>query len=213
MATYKKGITGPFSGKIGPVVGSTWNGIDYMRSLPRKSKKAPSIEQKAQRLKLSMAIGFLSPISSVVTVGFRGNAVKQTGFNLATSQLIMEAISGDYPAYSIDFNKVLISIGSLTGPWNATVSSDSASTVTVSWTDNTGSGTAKGTDKAIIVVYNPERSEFVYTMKGAERSSALDTVTVPASFSGENVNVWVAFVSASSGAVSTSIYAGGISIA
>ena len=104
-------------------------------------------------------------------------------------------------------------MGNLTGAWHAIASSGSANTATVSWTNNAGSGTAKNTDKAVIVVYNPEQSEFVYTMEGAERSAALDTVSVPASFSGDMVKVWVAFVSANSKVVSTSIYAGSIVIA
>lgn len=46
MGTYKNGIAGPFSGKIGGVVGSGWKGIDYIRSIPRKSKGPPSDRQK-----------------------------------------------------------------------------------------------------------------------------------------------------------------------
>lgn len=39
MGTIKKGILGGFSGKVGTVVGGSWKGISYMRSLPQKVKK------------------------------------------------------------------------------------------------------------------------------------------------------------------------------
>lgn len=38
MGTIKKGILGGFSGKVGTVVGSSWKGIAYMRSLPQNMK-------------------------------------------------------------------------------------------------------------------------------------------------------------------------------
>ena len=34
MGIIKKGILGGFSGKVGNVVGASWKGIDYIRSLP-----------------------------------------------------------------------------------------------------------------------------------------------------------------------------------
>jgi hypothetical protein len=36
MAKLKHGIFGPFSGKLGPVVGATWMGIPYVRQTPQK---------------------------------------------------------------------------------------------------------------------------------------------------------------------------------
>jgi hypothetical protein len=38
MGTIKQGILGGFSGKVGTVVGASWKGIAYMRSLPQKVK-------------------------------------------------------------------------------------------------------------------------------------------------------------------------------
>ncbi|HEY1061659.1 MAG TPA: DUF6266 family protein, partial [Daejeonella sp.] len=69
MGTYKKGILGSFSGKVGTVVGSSWNGIEYMRSLPKPSSKAPTDLQMLQRAKLGMATGFLQPISALINIG------------------------------------------------------------------------------------------------------------------------------------------------
>ncbi|MDD3723512.1 MAG: DUF6266 family protein, partial [Lutibacter sp.] len=51
MGTIKKGILGGFSGKVGSVVGSTWNGISYMRSLPASVKNPRTEKQMSQRSK------------------------------------------------------------------------------------------------------------------------------------------------------------------
>ena len=39
MAIAKNGINGPFSGKIGPIVGYMWKGRPVMRAMPKKTKK------------------------------------------------------------------------------------------------------------------------------------------------------------------------------
>ena len=208
MAVYNNGISGSFSGKVGTVVGSSWNGINYMRSLPRKSQRPPTERQKAQRLKLSLAISFLRPISELVNIGFRNEALKKSGFNIATSYLIQESITGIYPEFNIDISKVLISSGNLTGAWNTMVSSEAPGTVTVSWTDNSGSGTAKSTDQAIILVYNPVKAKYIYNLEGVSRSSGSDSLSLPAEFQGDEVAIWIAFRSFNKKSVSTSIYAG-----
>ena len=213
MATYKNGISGTFYGKVGTVVGSTWNGIDYMRSLPRKSKRPPTEAQKAQRSKLSLAISFLSPVSELINIGFRNDTMKKSGFNTATSYLLQECITGNYPDFSIDFSKVLISSGNLTGAWNTTLASESAGSLLINWTDNSGSGTARSTDQAMILVYDSAGDRHIYNLDGASRSSAGDIVFLPADFSGSEVDVWIGFRSLSRNSVSTSIYAGRVEVA
>jgi hypothetical protein len=48
MGTIKKGVLGGFSGKVGSVVGASWKGIDYIRSLPA-SVKNPRTEGQVDR--------------------------------------------------------------------------------------------------------------------------------------------------------------------
>ena len=212
MGTYRKGILGSFSGKVGTVVGSSWNGVDYMRSLPRPSSKAPTDLQMIQRAKLGMAAGFLRPISALVNIGYKSLAVKKTGYNVATAQVIAEAIIGDYPALEIDYPNVLISKGNLTSPWNP-VATSAGGNLVVNWQDNSTSGTAKPTDKAVMLVYNPEQSQFVFTLDGDERNLGTDTMILPANFAGDTVHVWMAFYAADKKTISTSLYAGEVVIA
>ena len=49
MGKIKQGILGGFSGKVGTVVGSYWNGIFYMKGLPQSYKKGRSSNQKMQQ--------------------------------------------------------------------------------------------------------------------------------------------------------------------
>jgi hypothetical protein len=63
MAIIPQGITGPFVGKVGPVVGYVSRGKAVMRSRPNISKThKPSLLQRQQHTKFSLMNKFLGPI-------------------------------------------------------------------------------------------------------------------------------------------------------
>ena len=212
MGKYSKGILGSFNGKVGTVIGSTWNGIDYMKSLPKKSSKAPSVKQMIQRDKFALATGFLQPISALVSLGFKNGLSGQTGFNAATSYVLANAITGDHPDFGIDYSKVLISKGALSIPSNVQISSTIAGQIQFIWADNSSSGLAAATDKAILLVINPETLQAQSTTEGAERSSTGQVWDV-IDFQGQEVHVWIAFISADGKTLSSSVYAGSLTVA
>ena len=49
MGKIKQGILGGFKGKVGTVIGSSWNGIAYMKGLPQSQKDPKSAAQMRQR--------------------------------------------------------------------------------------------------------------------------------------------------------------------
>lgn len=214
MGKYKKGILGPFSGKVGTVVGSSWNGIEYMRSLPKPSTKAPTDLQIIHRAKFGLVTGFLKPISSLVNLGYKSQASGMTGYNVATADMMAEAVTGIYPELDLDYTRVLFSKGSLTGVYSLVSASPAPAELSLTWADNSDSGTAKATDKAVVLIYNPGKSVFVYNLNnGAQRDSAAESIILPAEFSGDTVQVWIAFMTADKKTFSTSIHAGEIVVA
>ena len=54
MGTIKKGIMGGFSGKVGNIVGASWKGIAYIRSLPASVHNPRTEKQVTQRNKFSL---------------------------------------------------------------------------------------------------------------------------------------------------------------
>ena len=49
MGKIKQGILGGFKGKVGTVIGSSWNGISYMKGLPQSQKDPKTAAQLSQR--------------------------------------------------------------------------------------------------------------------------------------------------------------------
>ncbi len=64
MGKYKKGILGAFSGKVGTVIGSSWNWIDYICILctkplrPLRLKIASKLTRHASRFNTMPLISF-----------------------------------------------------------------------------------------------------------------------------------------------------------
>jgi len=212
MGTIKQGILGGFSGKVGTVIGGSWKGISYMRSIPQSVKNPRSEGQVSQRTKFTVALEFLKPMTGLIQVGFKLYAQKQTAFNAAMSYTLNNAITGTAPDYSVDYSKALVSRGSLPGARNGQASSANGA-VSLAWDDNTGIGTAAGTDKALIAILNPTRGEAMFDAGGNQRTAGSEEIAVPADWVGEDVEVYLGFISEDTKSVSNSVYLGTVTVA
>ena len=128
------------------------------------------------------------------------------------SYILGNAIAGAYPDFSVDMAKVLVSRGSLTGALNG-VATSANGVVTLNWADNSGSGTAAATDKALIVVLNPARAESVFDTGGNQRVAGTEDITVPADWVGESVEVFLGFITEDGKDVANSSYLGSVVVA
>ena len=107
MGKYNQGVLGQFSGKVGPVVGSSWKGIGYLRSNARKKKNRDvSVKTEIQRAKFKLASSFVKAIASLLATTFPDAKARMTGRNNALSSVLQQAITGDYPDLRIEYSKV-----------------------------------------------------------------------------------------------------------
>ena len=211
MGTIKKGILGGFSGKVGTVVGGSWKGISYMRSLPQKVKNPRTEGQVSQRSKFAITMYYLKPMTAFLRTGWKLYAHRQSPINAAMSYALANAITGAYPDYDIDPSKVLVSRGSLATAVNANAN-DAGGSIDISWDDNSGVSNAKQTDKALIAIANPTKGEAVTITTGEERMTGYQNVAIPADWSGDEVQVYLGFISEDGKEVSNSVYLGVINL-
>lgn len=213
MGKINQGILGGVSGQVGNVIGGTWKGIDYLRIKPSSVANPRTEGQVDQRSKFSTVLRFLQPMTDFLRVGFKLYANQMTQFNAAMSYNLNNAVTGVYPNFMIDYGSALVTRGNLTGAANGAATSPSAGSVEVTWTDNSGSGSAQTTDKALIVLLNTTRGEAVFTTAGPLRSDASATIPVPSEYSGEDVEVFLGFVSDAGTKVANSVYLGSVTVA
>jgi len=213
MAKFSKGILGGFSGKVGNVVGSSWKGIDYMRSKPNKVNDPKTEAQLTQRQKFALVNAFLKKIKPVIQAGFKNNIKRMTAFNSAMSYNLKNAVTGSYPNLQIDYPAAMVARGDLIPGQNALAESNTANQITFSWTDNAGIGSAKADDAALILVYNPDKDRAIYIPgNGPERQEESYALMLPDTYGGDTVETWLAFVSSDGTEASDSTYLGSLTV-
>lgn len=210
MAKLVEGVLGGFRGKVGTVVGNIWKGIATMRVHVKSISNPKTAAQLDQRAKFALMVKFLKPLTDFVRTTFKHFAIKQTAFNAAVSYNIKNAITGTYPAYAIDYPKVLVSMGSLPPALNPGVTSATAGEVEFTWQNNTGGPYAKATDKVALCVYNPTKGYATDVIGGNTRTGGTQSVTLPANWSGDEVQCFIAFANENGSVYSNSVFAGGI---
>lgn len=220
MATIKKGILGGVSGKVGNVVGANWKGIDYLRIKPANFTNANTEPQVSQRMKFAVVLKFLQPINELLRIGFKSYAIRMSAFNAAFSYNYHEALTGEFPNYSLDYAKVLFSRGNLPGAIDPGCTSNEPGKLKFTWLNNSGSNAASETDAAVVLIFNPESYQAYYLLQAAARADGEAVITVPADFSGKMVHCYLSFMSIGSAlsgqvknSVSNSNYIGSVTVA
>ena len=208
MATLSKGILGGFSGKVGPVVGANWRGMDVIRSRPKSSKRTPSERQLEQQLKFKLAISFLQPIKNIQSRFFGSGSGVKSRVNLAVSYTISEAIQMVAGLPELIFNKVLITRGELTSFQNAVLTTQPGGVLHLEWEDNSTQGDAAPTDQVSIVCYCAELNNWEIYEGIVMRSDLMADVTLPAYCLGKTMEVYAFLNNEKQTAASTSLYLG-----
>lgn len=211
MGTIDKGIMGGFQGKVGNVIGSTWKGIEYMRSKAHRRKFTPTEKQLAQQQKFSLAISFVHSMSGLIAVSFGNFAIRRTAINYAIAHTLSKAITGSYPNFSISYPNVLISRGDMPNVLAPAATAGANSLVTWNWKDNSQVGAARPTDKVLLAAYCPAFNQCIYTTGGASRDALTDSLDL-SSFAGQEVHTWIGSISENGNTIADSMYTGRLAV-
>lgn len=211
MGKTKLGILGDVTGKVGPVVGANWKGINTLRARPKRSTKDPTQKQTQHRDRFKLVGVFAKQFAGLATSTFRDGVGRQTGFNKVMAHSIKTAITGVWPNLSVDFSHVLTGRGSLPNVQAPAAAAGAAGVVGWHWTDNSGMGKAVANDTAVLAVYCEALQLGAYTTLGPVRSAGAATLNVPG-FSGHPVHTWISFLSLDGKDSATSIYTGLVNV-
>ena len=213
MAIVKNGVFGTIFGKIGNIIGYSLNGKQVFRSMSRKRTKPPTFVQQGHQMRFGLVVHFLTPLNSLINKGYGNGKGKISQFNQCVAYHIKNGVKGIFPDLEIDYSKVVLTTGRLSGAHNGEVFSDGSASLNFSWIESLRSGMDGGTDNVIPVVYNPskDRHEFLRTI--SDRASQCAVLNVPMEFSGDTVHCWLVFISADGKDFSTSSYLGTVTVA
>lgn len=205
MGIIQSGILGGFSGKVGPVIGGSWKGIDYMRQRPASVANPNTAAQQAQRSKLSNIVAFAKQINSTVIKPLNDRfAVRKSGYN----RFVAFNIALFATSVPSSPETLRISEGSLldADPLGLTVS-DGDPTVRMAWTDNSGTGNAQATDQVYLVSMNATTGLIGVAAATDTRADGFTIATLADNnSSGDVIHGWLAFRSTSGFLASDTIY-------
>ena len=208
MAILTQGILGPVTGRTGPVVSYIRFGKNITRSLSNSKKnKIETPARKMQRQKIKVCNEFTKAFTGTgfFNKSFPAYGSAGSGYNRATSATMNLAIVS-HPETAIAWPKVLISKGPVASVDVASASINEAGNIVFTWTDNTGTGTAKGNDKAILVAYFPESKEAVYQFSDATRNAGWAILEMNSKKG--VMETWLGFLSADEKNAANSVYTG-----
>ncbi|MBO9675417.1 MAG: hypothetical protein J7577_18355 [Sphingobacteriaceae bacterium] len=207
MGRYSKGVNGAFSGKVGSVIGSNWRSVDYLRGLPKKSSKASTEPQLAQRSKFALAALYQSPIKDILNIGFKDKQLnKLTGYNAAVKIFLNQAVVGNYPDFAIDFSQVVLSKGSLSVFHGLSAALQGADLL-LNWQGILNRYNAFTDDVLTVVLFNATKNMYL-VYEEAQRAALTYTAVIGAGFSGDVFYGWAFAVNRDATAVANSQYLG-----
>lgn len=215
MSKYNQGILGPFSGKVGTVVGSFWKGRFVMRGRPTHMTNPNTPAQQTQRLRFSLVSENLAPLRAAVNAGFavRADIENVTPVNVAMQVNMEQAVTGSGTTLSIDWTRWMVAGGQLLNVEAPTATAAASHKINMSWTNNSGvQADVLDNDSVCMVAYNPTKKQSVTDLVTACRDDQSGVLNVPALWVGDDVKVYIFARSEDKSRTSQSVLAGSVTI-
>jgi len=185
MAKIPQGILGGISGKIGGIVGSSWKGINVIKTKPLSVANPKTAGQVAQRNLFGNTVAFAVVIlATIIKPLWDRFASRQSGFN-AFIQANITLFAATLPAFGTGFKLAQGKMAKTTLVIGAIAAADVE--IAVSWTDDSGSGYKLATDVPYLLMINQTSGEVIAMSLGVTRNAESDVFTTGAIFTEADV--------------------------
>lgn len=158
MGIYKQGILGPFSGRVGNVVGTFWKGRCVMRIRAASYNDANTAAQQEQRLKWRLVTSFVKAHSQFIRLGFGAADQSLTPFNCALRENLKTAITGAFPDIALNPSKVVLSQGNL-APLALAEAVAEGPAINLTWTPEMNNENSFSEDKIYVSLIDDESGD------------------------------------------------------
>jgi hypothetical protein len=212
MAIVQNPITGRTRKKFATAVFSKQFGKNTMRSKPVEVANPKTLAQREQRAKFALMIELSRMMLNFIRIGFKQVAIGMSEFNVFMKSNIKTVITGTYPSYAIDFTKLIVAKGTLTGADNPEVVAAADHKVNITWVDNSGNGDAETTDNAMALIINDTKKTVKMDTISKTRADEALVIEVPASWIGDSVHVYLSFFKDQTNAVANSIFVDSVTV-
>lgn len=216
MSKYNQGILGPFSGKIGPVVGSYWKGRFVMRVRPAHVTNPQTEDQMTIRQRLSVLSTFLTPFKEILKIGMAKKmaefAITAVNAGIKMNQL---STTGSYPSMTVNASAVQLSNGLGFNVDHPNMQAGAAGqVVNLTWNNNAGvDPTCRDDDWVITAIRNKTTGQVVFDARTNTRLDQAGQVVAPQSWAGAVVQGFMFTQNYAGDIVSPTTYLGEVTLA
>lgn len=210
MAKISNGILSVLLGKLVPVTGYGRNMENLFRPASAGTGRKIVSARTILREKIKICNDFTQAFQGAgfFNKTFPSHGETGTANKRAINTIMDRAITGSYPYSRISYRQVLISKGTLAGAVNAAAADNEEHNILFNWYDNSGSGTAKATDRVIVVAYFPAVKKVIYNIDAVRKDCRAQLATNR--MEGYNAETWIGFISADEKDAADSRYTGTI---
>ena len=190
MAIFYPGPLGPFSGKVGDVVGYSCRNRHYLRAYLAKIKYPNTESQKKERDWFISMVRFASQATQALKLGFQlqafnANMTEGNYFILRNKQHFHR----DNGIVTVDYKQLRIATGPAADVYFKAPHFEPDETVTVEFEKNSMSLRASGDDKVYVYIYAPELSKGILSAPVVRKTKRLQ-MRLPESWAGLEVHLY-----------------------
>ncbi len=208
MARVRNPLLNGVSGRIGNLVFRTFNGKTFVSARPQRSNHEPTEKKLAHEFKFSFTQNFLKPLAVLFNQTYKSTSKGLAGIVQAFSDNFKELVSGEHPRLSINFQKLILSRGTVPLPKSILAASINPGHIDFIWTND---DEIKPTDKMFAAVYCENLKQWVFELDGPARKQCNFSLDV-SKFKGHPVHSYIGFISQTGHAASDSYYAGMVNV-
>ncbi|WP_121965007.1 DUF6266 family protein [Myroides sp. N17-2] len=215
MAEIKQGILGAVRGKIGPVVGCIWRGVNYLRTKPRKSSKKATPKQLLQWDKMSLVSTYASKFRDFVNAhcpAVHNGEKWMNGKEQMISRLMKQGITIIDGLQHIVIEKTILSIGNLAPAVIRKINILKTGKFKVQWDNSLVNALTLDTDSLTMMLYNEDLDLFTAIPNIGNRGDKYAHFSLPQEWNKGKVYFWSMWKSADGSIHSTSCFHGMIEL-
>ena len=190
MAKVQKGITGPFIGRVGPVVGYMWKQRHCVRAYVEHICYPNTEEQQRERGWFVSMVRFASEALPALKLGLHHNAaaadMTESNYFVMMNKRFFVRSEGQV---AVDYSQLKLSFGPAADVYFHEARFEEDETVTVDFEKNSLSLRASGDDRVYLYAYAPSLGKGLLSAPVARRSKRL-SIKLPESWSGQEVHLY-----------------------
>lgn len=201
MGKQISGILGPYTGKIGNVVGGKWRGRYTTRVYTSEVTNPNTEKQQQVRARFAELAKLASSMKCPIDMGFYAVAQQQKVLeqNVFFTENWRAVLATSVDDVIVNYAELLLSKGPLPSPVPGTVDWGSTEHLTLEFpfTVNVGQGcggsTVNATDEVYVYIYSPEMGQGILSPSALASGESV-VMTVPNAWSGVEVQAWMFIV-------------------